>query len=67
MDREDQQQQQQQDPRKQFEQNLLKQAQGFWNILQGKGGELLLYARLAFLAFHVISLQLSLRTNFVKT
>lgn len=30
-------QQQHDDPRKQFEQNVLKQAQGFWNMLQGKG------------------------------
>ena len=44
MDKEaqDPQQEHQQDPRKQFEQNLLKQAQGFWNMLQGKGSELLL-------------------------
>lgn len=33
------QQAKQQDPRKQFEQNVLKQAQGFWNMLQGKSSE----------------------------
>ena len=35
-----QQQQAQPHPRHEFEQNLLQQAQGLWNMLQGKGGEL---------------------------
>ena len=34
-----QQQQAQAHPRHEFEQNLLKQAQGLWSMLQGKGGE----------------------------